>query len=110
MSTVVFTGKGLDPLTGKLRTRDEWTALANAKGWDVQDKVTVRTDYLVASRSDTKKAEAARYQGTKVISYKTFEQMIRGAIPVEPSLSGRAPPPKPIDPTEMEHIEGWGKF
>jgi hypothetical protein len=110
MSTVVFTGKGLDPHTGKLRTRPEWTALANAKGWEVQDKVTFSTDYLVASRTDTTKARAAQQQGTRVISYEEFNQMIRGAIPVVPSMSGRAPPPVPIDTTEMEDIPGWGMF
>jgi hypothetical protein len=111
MSNVVFTGKGLDPHTGKLRTRDEWTALANAKGWHVQPKVGFDTDYLVASRSDTTKAAAARDRGTKVITYEDFNLMIRGAIPVVPSMSGKAPPPvKPIDTTEMEDIPGWGMF
>lgn len=109
MSNVVFTGKGLDPRTGALRTRPEWTALAHAKGWGVHDKVRFDTDYLVASRHDTTKAADAAARGTKVITYKEFEHMLRGAIPVVPSMSGVAPP-TPIDTTEMEDIPGWGMF
>ena len=111
MSNVVFTGKGMDPLTGKLRIRDEWEALAQAKGFYPQKKVDRNTDYLVASRTDTTKAAAARNFGTQVITYQDFEQMLRGQAPVSTHNSGRAfVPPKPIDTSEMEHIEGWGMF
>lgn len=111
MSSIVFTGKGLDPLTGRLRTRDEWTALASAKGFYAQKKVDGSTDYLVASRTDTTKAAAARDYGTQVITYEEFEQMLRGRIPVSTHNSGRAfVPPKPIDTSAMEDIPGWGMF
>jgi hypothetical protein len=111
MPSVVFTGKGIDPLTNKLRTRPEWEALAAAKGFYAQKKVDGSTDYLVASRSDTTKADSARRFGTKVITYQDFERMLRGQAPVTTHNSRRAfVPPKPVDTTGMENIPGWGMF
>jgi hypothetical protein len=111
MAGVVFTGKGIDPLTGKLRTRPEWEALAAAKGFYADKKVSYGTDYLVASRTDTTKAEAARQFGTKVITYGEFERMLRGQAPVTTHNSGRTfTPPPPMDMTGMEDIPGWGAF
>jgi hypothetical protein len=111
MPSVVFTGKGLDPLTQKLRTRDEWSALARAKGFYPEAKVTRFTDYLVASRTDTTKASAAMDFGTKVITYGEFERMLRGQASVTTHNSGRTfVPPPPVDTTGMENIPGWGSF
>ena len=111
MPSIVFTGKGLDPLTGKLRTRDEWSALARAKGFHAEKKVSPWTDYLVASRSDTQKARDAAANRTKVISDQEFEAMLRGKAAVTTHNSGRAfVPPKPIDTAGMEDIPGWGMF
>jgi hypothetical protein len=111
MPNVVFTGKGMDPLTGKLRVRDDWENLAQAKGFYAQKKVDHSTDYLVASRTDTTKAAAAQRCGTKVITYDEFEAMLRGKAAVTTHNSGRAfVPITPIDTTELEDIPGWGLF
>lgn len=109
MSSIVFTGKGNDPRTGKLRTRPEWESLAQAKGYYAQTKVGPGTDILVASRNDTTKAAAARQYGTRVMSYSDFDAMLRGAT-VQPGTFNQTKPPKPIDTTEMEEIPGWGMF
>ncbi len=111
MPSVVFTGKGMDPLTSKLRSRGEWEALARAKGFYAQNKVDHSTDYLVASRTDTSKAAAARGYGTKVITYDEFEAMLRGQAPIGNHNSGDPfIPPPPVDTKGMEEIEGWGLF
>lgn len=108
MTTVVFTGKGLDPRSGKLRKRDEWGALANAKGYAVTNKVGHGTDFLVASRDDTTKAAAASQLGVRVISYNDFDAMLRGAQ-LKPGTFNQAPPP-PLNTDGMEEIPGWGMF
>jgi hypothetical protein len=111
MPSVVFTGKGLDPLTGRQRNRPDWEALARAKGFYPEAKVNRHTDYLVASRTDTSKAAAARQFGTKVITYDEFERLLRGQAPVTTHNSGRTfTPPPPIDTAGMEDIPGWGLF
>lgn len=111
MPSVVFTGKGMDPLTSKLRTRGEWEALAHAKGFFPQKKVDRFTDYLVASRTDTSKARDAQAFGTRVITYDQFEAMLRGQAPISTHNSGGpAPVITPVDTTGMEEIEGWGLF
>lgn len=107
--SVVFTGKGIDPATGKLRVREDWCALARSKGFyaDPKDKVTPGTRYLVASRDDTSKAASARSWGTQVISYNDFWAMCKGAA--APATFDATPPP-PLDMTGMEEVEGWGMF
>lgn len=111
MPSVVFTGKGMDPLTSKLRTRSEWETLAHAKGFYAQNKVNVLTDYLVASRRDTSKARDALAYGVKVITYDEFEAMLRGKMEVTAHNSGGSVPVfTPIDTTGMEEIDGWGMF
>lgn len=107
--SVVFTGKGIDPATGKLRLRDDWCALARAKGFYAhpKDKVDYGTTYLVASRDDTTKAMAAREYGTKVISYNQFYAMCKGA---DAPVSFNVSPPPPLDTAGMEEIDGWGIF
>jgi hypothetical protein len=106
---VVFTGKGIDPRTNKLRTRDEWTALANEKGYLVEDKVGPGVDYLVSSRNDTKKAKAAAFWSVKVISYNDFAAILRGADLAD-EFDQTAPPPLSLDMEGMEEIAGWGMF
>lgn len=107
--SVVFTGKGIDPGTGKLRVREEWCALARSKGFraDPKDKVQYGTTYLVASRDDTSKAASAKTYGTQVISYNDFYAMCKGAP--APAAFNTAPPP-PLDTAGMEDVEGWGMF
>lgn len=74
MKTFCFTGKGHK--NGKPYDRKWWAADAHACGFEIHDKVYPSTDYLVASRSDTTKAEAARRNGTTVISYEQFQQLL----------------------------------
>lgn len=105
--TVVFTGKGIDPATNKLRVRPDWEALARSKGFTPMDKVKSGTTYLVASRDDTTKASAARAYGTQVISYNDFYAMCKGGA--APARFNAAPPP-PLDTAGMEEIDGWGMF
>lgn len=105
--TVVFTGKGIDPATGKLRVRPDWASLGRAKGFIEQDRVTRGTDYLVASADDTIKARKAREYGTQVISYNDFYAMCKGAA--APASFNAAPPP-PVNTDGMEEVEGWGMF
>lgn len=106
---VVFTGKGIDPVTGKLRTREDWCALGRAKGFDADPKNTVSysTRYLVASRDDTKKAAKARHLGVQVISYNQFYAMCKG---VETDNAMFSAAPVEIDTAGMEEVDGWGIF
>lgn len=108
--SVVFTGRGIDPGTGKLRVREDWCALARSKGFSAhpKDKVDRHTTYLVASEDDTVKARKAREHGTQVISYNDFYAMCKGGA--APASFNAAPPPAPIDTSAMEHVEGWGMF
>jgi hypothetical protein len=114
MSSICFTGRGNDS-SGNFITRDVWERQANAAGFSVHDKVYPHTDYLVASRSDTSKAAAARRNGTTVLSYAQFEQlMAKGIVQVRPTASD-APPPDPavlkraLEEAEQT-IDGWGMF
>jgi hypothetical protein len=75
MPNVCFTGAGKRHGVGAF-TRIQWRALARSRGWTAQDAVDFSTDYLVASRSDTSKARAARDFGVDVISYARFEALI----------------------------------
>lgn len=116
MSSICFTGKGMSG--GTLVTRDIWSARAEARGFNIHDKVHPHTDYLVASRSDTTKAAAARRNGTTVISYAQFEQLLAGQA-IRSKFDAGAPPPDPaklrealkeaLDQASVE-IEGWGSF
>lgn len=109
LDQVVFTGKGIDPATGKLRTRDDWCALGRAKGFDAYPKNTVSysTRYLVASRDDTTKAAKARTYGVEVISYEQFYAMCKGA---ETDTTTFSATPIEVDTAGMEEIDGWGMF
>lgn len=73
MPSVCFTGRGVAPL-GTFVPRDIWEGYARAMGWDIHDKVHYYTSYLVASRTDTTKAVAARARGATIITYAEFYQ------------------------------------
>jgi hypothetical protein len=115
-TNIVFTGRGYR--NGQFVTRDIWERDARQHAFIVQDKVDHWTKYLVASRSDTSKARAAKENGTTVISYEQFDQLLRG---IAPQVGGRIPgsmqQPK-VDPSILaaaldraaETIEGWGSF
>jgi hypothetical protein len=76
MTTVCFTGAGKRHGTDTF-TREEWEGLARQYGFVTLNKVTrFGCDILVASRSDTSKADAARIMGVRVMSYGEFEQYL----------------------------------
>jgi len=74
MTSVVFTGKGYR--NGSLVTRAEWEAMAREIGWEPHGTVVWGTDYLVASRGDTTKAQRAANFGTRVMTYEWFLQRV----------------------------------
>lgn len=121
MKTFCFTGKGLKH--GKLYARAYWAADARACGFEIHDKVHSHTDYLVASRSDTTKAAAARANGTTVISYAQFEQLLElgwenvtrqqeQELAVDRVADNRAAHAAHAAALEQaaQTIEGWGTF
>lgn len=73
MANIVFTGKYNH---GRRLTRVEVTAEAIRAGHHVQNAVDPSTHYLVASRSDTSKAQAAVAMGVQVISYASYYDLI----------------------------------
>jgi NAD-dependent DNA ligase len=68
---IVFTGPGTG-LDGEPITRAELKAAAEAHGHTVKASVTLDTEILVASRTDTVKAHKAAARGIIVVDYPTF--------------------------------------
>ena len=68
---IVFTGPGIG-LHGEPITRAELKAAAEARGHIIRQSVTLDTEMLVASRTDTVKARRAAERGIVVIDYKAF--------------------------------------
>ena len=68
---IVFTGPGTG-LDGAPITRAQLKAAAEARGHTVKASVTLDTELLVASRTDTLKARKAAERGILVIDYPTF--------------------------------------
>ena len=70
--TVVFTGSG--PLS-----RNELSDLAVKNNWEVGKSVTKKTNILVCEDvdSNSSKLQAARKNGTKIISYEEFLNLIK---------------------------------
>lgn len=97
MTTVVFTGRGLTR-GGTHLTRDEWAGLARGRGYAVMDKVDWGVNLLVASRTDTTKAQAARRYGTEVVTYAQFESLLAGTLAQASSGAIVAPAPEPVQP------------
>jgi BRCT domain type II-containing protein len=67
--------------------------MAQEMGLYAQDKPDSRTRYLVASRSDTSKAEKATALGIQVIDYDTFDQ-----LHTEATRDGARTTPPPMPP------------
>ncbi len=65
--------------------------MAGEAGFMIEATVTHGTEYLVSSRSDTRKAQAARRIGTEVITYLDFHIICAGRMAARPNppLSGR---------------------
>jgi hypothetical protein len=113
MSSICFTGRGNDS-RGFFITRDQWERDATARGFTIHDKVYPHTDYLVASRGDTTKAAAAKRNGTTVISYAQFEQLLQGKA-IKSRFEANEPPPDPAALKKAieeaaQSIDGWGMF
>ena len=68
---IVFTGPG-SGLHHEPITRAELKAAAEAMGHTVRQSVTLDTEMLVASRTDTIKAQKAMARGITVVDYQTF--------------------------------------
>ena len=68
---IVFTGPGTG-LDGAPVTRAALQAAAEARGHTVKASLTLDTEMLVASRTDTVKARKAAQRGVLVVDYPTF--------------------------------------
>ena len=68
---IVFTGPGTG-LDGAPVTRAALKTAAEAKGHTVRASLTLDTEMLVASRTDTVKACKAAQRGVLVVDYPTF--------------------------------------
>ena len=93
---IVFTGPGIG-LHGEPITRAELKAEAEAKGHTVKACLTLDTELLVASRTDTVKARRAAERGILVIDYKAFvAECLDGRVPrtgAQPDLFIDSPTP-----------------
>jgi len=107
MANIVFTGKGENP-KGDFVVRAECERLAEEKGHHIQRGVTRSTDYLVAARHDTVKADKAREFGTHVITYKQFFELL--AVGAITNKDTAIPKVEPLDFSDCEDEEGWGMF
>ena len=78
---IVFTGPGIG-LHDEPITRAELKAAAEARGHTIRQSVTLDTEMLVASRTDTVKARRAAERGILVIDYKAFvAECLDGRVP-----------------------------
>jgi len=73
---VVFTGWAIDAKGEKI-TRDRLCKAAAEAGFWVENKITSCTHYLVASRTDTVKAQRAKDLGVTVLDYPHFITLLR---------------------------------
>lgn len=128
MASVCFTGKGSirHPMQSgfvqvEALSRQEWEARAGQLGWSIHKNVSVRTDYLVASRTNTVKAKDARDFGAKVISYEEFNDLwLEGqhregwpSVPLSDLVEekGSAPPPPSAEKhSPMRSLPEWGSW
>jgi len=133
MATVVFTGRGSTP-GGTHWERAQWEDWAHRHGYSVEGKVRYGTTLLVASRTDTTKAAAARKLGVRVIDYAGFYHLCVDGKPAAPVASVTpeealerlakptkrpqpavkrapepAPEPEPVR-SEIEEMPNWGKW
>jgi hypothetical protein len=123
VKTVCFTGRGVidGPTlsgynTSKFHERDWWNTLAGDAGFHVVEKVDTRTDYLVASRIDTKKAIAARQIGIQVMTYYDFHVMVKAQGLIGKQWhheyfeeAGEPEPAVQVYDTNQD-LPGWGSF
>lgn len=93
MPTVCFTGRGVvsDGTVdgGTFYERANWERWTAAAGWNVLSHVDWGTTYLVASRTNTRKATDARTKGTQVITYNQYLVILQGLDQQAHDLPGR---------------------
>jgi NAD-dependent DNA ligase len=80
---IVFTGPAHNA-KGKLVLRADLIVAARKAGFVVQSAVGASTELLVASRTDTRKARAAKARGIKMTTYPEFLRR-RLRKPVKPT-------------------------
>lgn len=73
MNTIVFTGAAT--FKGQPVLRKNLIKFAEDRGLTIKTTVTANTTYLVASRTDTVKAKAAKRLGVNVMTYDDFIDM-----------------------------------
>jgi hypothetical protein len=93
MATVCFTGAG-KRYGIQTFTRPQWQHLAITRGHTPHEHVYWNTDYLVASRHDTSKARTAQRNGTTVLTYEQWEEMLATGDTTVPAFA----PTRPISP------------
>jgi uncharacterized protein YutE (UPF0331/DUF86 family) len=76
MIDIVFTGPATDH-EGKKVLRDQLKKAAESAGFRVLPAMTRNVQYLIASRTDTVKAGWAKVNGTTVVDYPTFIDILR---------------------------------
>ena len=110
---IVFTGPG-SGLHHESITRAELKAAAEARGHTVRQSVTLDTEMLVASRTDTIKAQKAMARGITVVDYQTFvAECLDGIVPrtgAQPGLFIDSLPRgshKPSKPVQQNWLPGW---
>lgn len=109
MTTVCFTGRGT--VRGQFYTRDQWSRDARAAGYNVVDDANAHFDILVASQTGTRKAQAARARGVRVMSYEDFaERMASQNSSGRRLVGGSVSPPGgaalPLTQSRTAHMQG----
>ncbi len=87
----VFTGRCTYRDGSSAWSRSDMQRLVTQSGHRVHNTITRHTHYLVASRTDTRKAEAAERFGVAVITYDMFMTMMQNAIQSVPDREHAGP-------------------
>jgi NAD-dependent DNA ligase len=74
MMYIVVTGRAYS--NGRFIERDHLTQMCNIRGIVIESKISRNTQFLVASRKDTMKAQEARYENVPVLTYDQFFAML----------------------------------
>lgn len=107
MANIVFTGDAYSP-NGVKTLRSEVEKLAKEKGHNIQRQVANNTDYLVATRFDTTKADRARERKAHIIGYDEFYSLLKSGNIHDKSVPLASI--EPLDFSDCEDDEGWGIF
>ncbi|SFJ48275.1 hypothetical protein SAMN03159338_1518 [Sphingomonas sp. NFR04] len=102
---IALTGKGMK--NNVQVHRPDWIKMIEDAGYVYTDTAD-NCDILVASRTNTVKAKTAAARGAQVITYEALAIMLDAGV--QAAVGAPAPPPAPIDTTEMEGSALWGLF